>query len=937
MFVTIHPFVTFNFYTMRILLCGFCFLYQLQSILILAQSFTVENLTCESKINPLGIDSDNPRFGWQINSDERGFKQSAYEIELREIEPLPQKSNKVVWKSKKKQSTDNTDILYSGKNLDSFSVYEWRVRVYNDADEVSEWSKFATFETAFLKNQEWKGEWIQSSNKTPQTEEAFYTNRPAPLFLKKVTIKKPVVSARLYITGLGYYDAYINGIPVSDQCLNPGWTNVDKQVLYNTFDVTPLLTEQENTLSVITGNGFYNPLPMPVFKQLRTYLTIGEPCLKAQLRIQYNDGSVETVITDQSWLTRNSAIQRNNVYLGEHYDARKELKSTPLPNSIKDEEWERSILAKDAPIGLLTAQIQPPVLVREVIKPVRMSEVRPGEFIFDMGKNFAGVARIKVEGPAGTVIKIRYGEDIYSDGSLNVMTSVAGQQKTVWNANWSKSGQPPTAWQEDQYTLKGEGVETWSPRFTFHGFRYIEITGWPGRPSMDQIEGLRMSADLEQTGTFECSNPMLNQLHQVIENTFLSNVFSVQSDCPAREKFGYGGDIVGVAQSFCWIYNMNNFYSKAIQDYANDQRPLGGMTETAPFNGIADMGLGDNSGPIGWQLAFAFMQKQLYDYYGDLQTIKKQYPALVKQVEFLRSNAKDHLIETCINDHESLEERIPALFATAHYYHHVILLSEFSTLLNKKKEAKSYLELSDSIKTAFIQSFVTSGNGIVGNQTQAAQAFGLYYNLLPENEKQLALAKLLEQINTDQFHIRSGIFGVPAVLKVLQDNQENETAYRMVTQKEFPGWGHMLASGATTLWETWKYSDNVYSHNHPMFGSVAAWMYESLGGILPLDKGFKEIMIKPQPVDDLNWVNCNYNSVNGQISSRWKKNNDEFELEAIIPGNSSATIYIPMQRMQQITESGIPVKECKSISFLGIKKGYACFKVGSGKYSFRAI
>ena len=914
------------------LFCWIC-----MPVLLLAQSVTVTNLSCEHQQNPLGIDVTQPRLSWQLQSDERNQYQSAYEIKVMQVQQNPQKQPVTVWSSGKVKSNQNFDIPYKGRALKPFTRYTWQVRVYNQQNMPSEWSEPADFETAMLKAADWKGKWISDGKEPPQTEEEFYQDRPAPLFRKAFEAKKAVHSARLYIAGLGYYDAFINGQPVSDQWLNPGWTNFSKQILYSTFDVTHLIEEGENAIGVMLGNGFYNPLPMRVFKPLREYLSIGEPCLKAQLRIVYTDGSESVIVTDGSWQTAEGPVLRNNVYLGEHYDARKEIPGWSEPET-DEAAWNAATLPVKTPRGKLTAQMQPPVRVTKTLHPVRMAEVRPGVYVVDMGQNFAGIVRLKMKGEAGQTIAIRYGEDIYSDGSLNVMTSVAGQQKKIWNANWDEPGQPQTAWQEDRYTLKGsKSGEIWSPRFTFHGFRFIEITGWPGRPSLNDIEGLRMNADLSPAGTFACSNDLLNDLHQVCDNTFLSNVFSVQSDCPAREKFGYGGDIVGVARSFCWMYDMNNFYRKAVQDFANDQRPSGGMTETAPYNGIADQGLGDNSGPIGWQLAFAFMQKQLYDYYGDLNIIRANYPALVKQVKFLQSKAKNHLIETCINDHESLEERIPELFATAHYYHHVQLLSEFAGLLGKNSEKNQYNRLAGQIKNAFIANFVNTEDGVVGNQTQAAQAFALYYDLIPEGGKELVLEKLLARIEQDDYHVQSGIFGIPALLTVLSDNNRNDVACKMVTQETFPGWGFMLESGATTLWETWAYSDNVYSQNHPMFGSVIEWMYQSAGGIKSTGRGFREFRIKPQPADELNEADCSYESVNGTIRSAWESLDDSFTLEAVIPVNTTATICIPSGEDWEITENHQPVESVPEIKFAGYEEGYNCFKVGSGKYSFRAV
>lgn len=897
-----------------------------------AASLKVFHLTCEHIQNPLGIDQQQPLLSWKLESDERNQYQSAYEILVSTDQEKLEKGKADVWNSGRIKSDETLLIPYAGKKLKSFTRYYWKVRVYNQQGEASDWSETAWWETAMLKADDWKASWIYDGSEAPSDPNDFYKDNPAPLFRKTFQTKEGIQSARLYIAGIGYYEASLNGQRIGDRRLDPGWTNYDKEILYSTYDITEMLQTGKNCLGVVLGNGFYNPIPMPIFKNLREYLTIGQPCLKAQLLITYKNGKQEWIYSDSSWTFADSPILRNNVYLGEKYDARKEIKDWDKP-TFNASSWKQAIPVPTPPQGKLTAQMQPPIRIREIIRPTRMTETRQGEFVFDLGQNMAGVARIKVKGPKGTRITIRYGEDVYSDGSLNVMTSVAGQHKTVWNAKQESAGAPPTAWQEDTYILKGEGEEIWMPQFTFHGFRYIEVTGWLGRPTLDNIEGIRLSADLKVTGEFSSSNELLNRLHRVLDYTFLSNVFSVESDCPAREKFGYGGDIVGVSRTFCYFYDMHNFYAKAIRDFANDQRPLGGFTETAPYNGIADQGLGDGSGPIGWQLAFAFLQKQLYEYYGDKRIIENYYPQLKKQVDFLASKAKDYMIDRCINDHESLDQRIPALFATAHFYHHVLLITEFAQLTNRKADQQQYESLAQQIKAAFIQKFVQTDTGKIGNGTPAEQAFGLYYGLIPEDIKTKVIQQLVQAISNRNNHITSGIFGTPIVLTVLSDLNLNDIAYQMATQIDFPGWGHMLSSGATTLWETWKYSDNVFSHNHPMFGSVGEWMYQSLAGIKALSPGFKQICIHPQASGDLQWVNSSYESSRGKITCQWKKENGIYMLQVHIPVNTKAQVFIP-NKSQLIKESGKSIASSSLIQIIREESDHCWLEIPSGSYQF---
>jgi alpha-L-rhamnosidase len=876
-----------------------------------AFAVTPYSLHCESLPNPIGIDIPQPELGWKLQSDEQNQWQSAYEIRVALSEKDLEKDANLVWKTGKVLSNQSFHISYKGKKLKSFTRYWWKVRVYDKAGKMSDWSPAAYWETAMLSPTDWKAGWISDGKPQPVRDEDFYKDDPMPLFRKEFTVKKKPVSARLYISGLGYYEAYVNGEKMGDNVLDPGWTAYGKQTLYSVYEVSPVV-EGQNVIGILSGNGWYNPLPFKMWGKfnLREGLsTVGRPCVKAELHLRFADGSKEIIATDETWQTAPGPVVRNSVYLGEHYDARLEQEAFAKPVNALPDGWKNAVKT-NGPAGQLTAQMQPPIRMTKILKPVRMTESRAGVFIFDFGQNMAGVVRLKIqgtegtEGTKGTKITVRYGEDVFSDGSLNGMTSVAGQLKKVWDADWSAAGQPPIAWQEDSYILKGQGEEVWSPRFTFHGFRYVEISGWPGRPTLENIEALRMNADLSCAGQFESANPMLNQLNTVVDYTFLSNVFSVQSDCPAREKFGYGGDIVATARSFCWFYDMGNFYRKTIRDFANDQRPLGGMTESAPNQAIDDQGLGDGSGPIGWQLAFAYLQKQLYEYYGDTREIQKFYPVLLKQVEFLRSQAQDNFIDRCINDHESLEKRIPALFATAHYYHHVALLAEFATLTNHVADAQKYTQLAEEIKQSFISRFVTSGKGEVGNHTQAAQAFGLFYDFLPENERAAAFQVLLQEIEKRDGHIAAGLFGVPLVLDALVQNGRNDVAYNMVTKMDFPGWGHMLQSGATTVWETWKYSDNVYSHNHPMFGSVGEWFYQGILGIRQGAPGFRKIIFKPQPPEGLAWAKGSYETLYGTVVSSWKQDEKGFNYDITVPVGATAEVWMPSGNDYTVHEVG---------------------------------
>lgn len=909
------------FFAVSIVLSGIC-----TGNHLAAQTLHPAGLKCEYMVNPLGIDIPQPALSWIFTADGRNRKQSAYEL----IVGTDSLYRNPTWRSGKVYTSKSNAIVYDGRPLKSFTRYYWKLRVWDQDGKPAAWSRSAWFETAILPGTRWAAQWIGDGSKAPVREEDFYKNRPAPVFRKRFQVQKKIKTARLYITGLGYYEAYLNGQKIGKEMLAPGWTSFDKTVLYRTFDVAPLFKPGANAIGVMLGNGWYNPLPLRMWgsRNLRERITVGEPCFTAMMRIEYADGSNEIIHTDKSWQAVAGPVLRNNVYLGEHYDARKEVGKWQGNEGV----WtgaKPAVLVR-GPLGKLAAQLQPGVEVTRIIKPVKITEIKPGLFIADMGQNFAGIICVRLKAAAGTKITFRYGEEVYKDGSLNGMTAVAGQVK---NGNGG-AGAPYVAWQEDSYIASGKGIEAWSPRFTFHGFRYVEIKGWPGVPQPSDIEGLRMSAAVEETGNFRCSNPMFNQLAENIRWTFLSNVFSVQSDCPAREKYGYGGDMFCSADAFNFNFDMGNFYKKVLQDHEDDQRPLGGITETAPYVGIADASPGDQSGPLGFQLGFPYAIKQVYDFYGDDRVIRKHYAALTRQIQFLMDRAKEHLYDTDLSDHESLDEKPVAFTASCFYLHHVKLMTEFAGILGKTEDAEKYRQLALSIREAIVRKFYDRETGIFDNGTQSAQFFGLWNDLPGEADSAKALEAMQNAVIKKGQHLSTGIFGTKMLFDVLRMYNRNDLAYTIADQRDFPGWGHMIEGGATTLWETWKYSDNTYSQNHPMFGSVSEWFYRSLLGINAAAPGFEKIRIKPQPAGDLTYASGTYRSVAGTIQSSWKKEEHGYQLDVTIPPNTSAEIWIPAAAGAAVTESGKNIRVVKEIRVLPVTPGYLVVQVGSGHYRF---
>lgn len=864
----------------------------------------VENLRCEYQVNPLGIDVERPRLSWWIKSSARGARQSAYQILVASSSSLLRQSKGDVWDSGRVESDSSIQIAYRGKAFASNRQYFWKVRTWDGSGVPSEWSKEAVWATGLLHSSDWKAQWIQRRVKQTFAAVDPFDDDPAPLFRKSFSVDKQVQSAMLSISGLGYFEPRLNGTKVGDHVLDPGWTDFVKRVSYQTFDVTKQIKVGENVLGAMLGNGFFNPLPLKMWGHLnlREHLAIGEPRLLAQLNIHYKDGTTQSVVSDETWRVGDGPIIRNSVYLGEIYDARLEVKGWDAPD-FDDRIWDKPIgVSKEFEPKLFT-QLSPPIRITKTLKPIQITEPKSGVFIVDFGQNFAGVTRMKVKGSAGVRVRLRSGELLYPDGTLNGMTSVTGQAKSGGkNYVYPGKGEPKTAFQLDEYVCSGSGVEVFQPRFTFHGFRYVEVTGYPGKPTLDSFEGLRMNSDVEQVGSFECSNPMFNKVQAMMEWTLLSNLFSVQSDCPHREKFGYGGDQVATSEMAMYTFDMARFYGNTVRLLAESQRKNGGFTETAPYVGISDEGLGDQSGPVGWGSAYAYLIDDLGNYYGEKGWSGQQIELQMGWLGLLESQLKDGILTNGISDHESLVPKPQALTGTAFYYANLIKAG-----FNYRETDPGNAKAVSSTLRAFNNRFLNRETGKYDTGTQCCQAMPLALGMVPSEMKAKVLDVLVKDIEAHDYHLTTGIFGTKYLFQALSNAGRDDVAYRIANQRTFPGWGHMIEQGATTLWEHWEFSDNTFSHNHPMFGSVSEWFYKSLSGIQPdpAGPGFKKFFVKPSVVGDLTWVKAHHDSMYGRIESSWKLDGKKLTLTVVVPPNTSATVIVPGAG---VTEGGKSVK-----------------------------
>jgi alpha-L-rhamnosidase len=740
--------------------------------------------------------------------------------------------------------------------------------------------------------------WITDKREWPVADSLMYGDFPAPLFRKEFSLKDKVKSAILYITAAGYYNATINGKTIAKNNLDPAWTNFSKRIYYSEYDITSDLIPGKNCIGITIGNGFYNPLPMKFWSNLnlRDYLPFGKPSFIARLKIVYNSGKIDDVITSGSWRYSYGPIIRNNVYLGEVYNASKEIDGWNLKD-FNDSGWQKAVISA-GPGGHPEKSFFPPVSITGSYQAVDVRSVSKNTYIADMGTNFTGLYRIKLKGNPGDTITFRFGERLYENGALNPMTSVAGQikrtginsgggvQESAWHSD-NGPGCPAVAWQTDKYIF-GDNTEIWyTPLFTFHVFRFMEINGLNYIPDITDIEGVPFNSKVENENSFTCSSELINSIQGASRRTFLNNLISVQSDCPGRERFGYGGDLNATSEAFICNFDMHSFYRKTLYDWV-DAMNDSIFIDTAPYVGIRTCGL-------SWESAFIITQYKLLLYYNDTDLIKELYHSDLQWMEKAARIHPSGIVDKGLSDHESLV-RVPVkLIGTTHYLDCARIMKKFAEMMNDVENEKKFGKLADDLSQAVLEMYWNkSVPDTINRQTLFATL--LYYDIIPEKEKNAAIDSLLEALKKSPAgHFTTGIFGTKYILEELSATGNTGSVFNIVNNSTFPGWGFMINRGATTIWETWKESDNVYSNCHPMFGSVSEWLYKWIGGIQPDpdNPGFKKFIISPFLPSDLSDVKCSYASPYGIIKSNWEKTRKGVRFEISVPKNSSATFKIP--------------------------------------------
>ena len=888
---------------------------------------TVVNLKCEYKVDPLGVDAEKPRFSWILESGQRGVSQTACEILVStDLKNLNENVGDA-WDSQMVSSGQSCQIRYEGKPLESNRKYFWKVKVKDQSGLIHE-SNPAYWTTGLLHGSDWKAKWIGLDKAVgSDNPDAPHKILSARMLRHEFNIGKKVKSAVAFISGLGLFEFYLNGEKIGDQVLAPGLTEYNKRAFYMTFDVTQKLLSGKNALGAILGNGRFFSMRGGGTENTRNY---GFPKMICQLMVKYEDGTEESILSDETWkLTANGPIRKNSEYDGEYYDANMEMTDWSKPGFIDSQWMNAELVAK--PCENLVAQPIDPIKIMDIISPVNVKEIKPGTFIFDMGQNMVGWAELAVKGKKGDKVALRFAERLNKDGSL-YLDNIRSAEVT------------------DTYVLKGEGEEKWEPRFTYHGFRYVEMTGFPGVPSLSTVKGKVVHDALDVVGSFECSNPLINSIYKNAYWGIRGNYRSIPTDCPQRdERQGWLGDRSAECTGESYLFDISKLYNKWVTDMQDAQLENGSLADVAPsywpfYN--------DNT---TWPGTFLFATDMLYTQYGDLHTIEKNYPAMQKWIahmsQFLNDGImpKDTYGDWCVppEDLKMINSSDPHritradYIGTAYFQHELRLMAKFARLLGKDQEATGYSKTADEMKDAFNKKFLDTKEGKYSNNTCTANILALAFDLVPDGFREKIVNNLLQKIlSENEGHIGNGLVGGQWLMRTLTNNGHADVAYDLAAQSTYPSWGYMVRQGATTIWELWN-GDNgdpgMNSGNHVMLlGDLIIWYYENLAGIKadPLIPGFKHIIMKPLVSADLQFVNASHNSIYGKISSKWKLDPGKFTWEVTIPANTTATVYVPTLAREEVLESGRPAAKSEGLRFAGWENELAIFEAGSGSYSF---
>ena len=918
-----------------------------------AAALTPSQLRVEYLADPEAVESAHPRLTWLLESDERGAKQSAYRI-LVDWSPELLKSNRgLVWDTGKRESRETVNVEYEGHLLAPGQTYWWKVQVWDGAGKVSRWSAPARWAMG-LRPGDWKAQWISYRDSSPlhRSRTQLYLP-PSRYYRKTFAVPRRIRRATLYASALGIFDAHVNGTRVSDSMFSPGWSDYRQRAYYRAWDVTALVSSGANAIGAEVADGWYSGyVGYGLLVGYGPYKTgramYGKtPALLAQLRIELTDGTIQTVGTDSSWKVTESPRREADILMGETYDARREQPGWSGAR-FDDRAWESAIPAQDLGSvkamfsdkggdremefgfvrpGKLQAYPGPPVHPIEELHPKRILEPSPHTWVFDFGQNFSGVARIRAKGPAGTTIRIRYAEMTYPDG--RIMTENLRKARAT-----------------DTFILRGDAAaESYTPRFTYHGFQYVELTGYPGKPSLDDVTGVVVHSDTPLTSNFESSDPMANQLFKNVVWTQRSNFVEIPTDCPQRdERLGWTGDAQIYVGAATYHADTSAFYTKWLDDLDEAQRPNGAFPDYAPYP--MQHGSGYAYG-TAWMDAGVIVPWTVWQAYGDTEVIRRHWSAMTRFMEFRMAQSPDLRGSNKFNpwgDWLSIGSTTPVEYIDSVYFaYSVTLMAQMADATSKPEESKRYRDLADRIRAKFREDYVNP-DGTLKVDTQTAYALALAHGMVADSSA--AAERLVKMIADNDYRMTTGFLGTYPLLPVLSQSGHHDLAVRLFQSRRFPSWGYEVENGATTIWERWNsytkdkgfFSPAMNSYSHYAFGAVSEWMFNRLAGIRTAEPGYRRVTISPEPPSPdanpdqkpIDWVSASYRSIRGTISVRWKRDAGAFTLEVTIPPNTDATVSLPARSATSVTEGG------KGIKVDAFANGKASIVVESGIYRFRS-
>jgi alpha-L-rhamnosidase len=893
-------------------------------------------LKCEYRVDPLGIDARTPRLSWALQAEGRGQTQSAYRILVAASEKDLEAEENLLWDSGRVESGRSVGVVYGGEALRSGSRCVWKVRAWDGSGNLSPYGGPAVFEMGLLEDSDWEGAWTSLGKGPSQDMEPPSGDEydelgngldPSPYLRKEFRLEGPVRRARLYATARGVYEPYVNGERVGKDVLAPGWTDYRKRVQYQTYDVTGLLAEGRNALGAILGDGWYagfvgfDPKHRGAHYGSRAHLL-------AQLEVEYEDGTTQTVVSDGSWKSSTGPILYSDLLVGESYDARQEMVGWNEPG-FDDSDWY-PVGVEEVGKTLLLAQPDEGVRVTEEVAAKAVTESERGVYVFDMGQNIVGWVRLKVQGEAGTEVTLRHAEALNPDGTIYTT-----------NLRFARA--------TDRYVLRGGGEQVYEPRFTFHGFRYVEVTGYPGEPPLEAIIGRVVHSATPPVGSFECSSPMVNKLQSNIVWGQRDNFLSIPTDCPQRdERLGWTGDAQIFVRTASFNMDVAAFFEKWMVDVEDAQSSEGAFPDVAPLFGDRSEAFLSRGAPA-WGDAGVIVPWTIYKTYDDTRIVERHYDAMGRWMEYLRDANPDLLRRNKLGNNygdwlSPKGAHTPKdLLATAYWAYDARLMAEMARAVGRPEDAKRYEDLFEGIKGAFNEAYVAPDGRIKGD-TQTCYVLALHMDLLPEGLRPAAAEHLVAAIEREDWHLSTGFVGVGYLCPVLTETGHRDVAYRLLNNETYPSWGYTIRNGATTIWERWDgwteengfQSPNMNSFNHYSLGSVGEWLYRYVAGLDmdPQSTGYGRIVIRPRPGGGLTHARAEYDSVRGKIASAWSIEGDQFNLGITIPPNTTATVHVPVTSGVGISESGRPVEQAEGVKVLRKDDGEVVLAVGSGDYEF---